>query len=81
MNSETTSEKMATMSAIKDFTVEELCEFLSSYHLSEGAVDNFRTYRICGMTFFELDTTDLKGDRKKIKRILSSYQPTVKCEL
>ena len=82
-NSETTSEKMATMSAIKDFTVEELCEFLSSYDLSEGAVDNFRTNRICGTTFFELDTTDLKellpllGDRKQIQRILSSYQPTV----
>ena len=76
----TAKQKMATMSAIKDFTVEELCEFLSSYNLSEGAVDNFRTNRICGTTLFELDTTDLKellpllGDRKWI---LSSYQPTV----
>ena len=80
MNSETSSEKMATMSAIKDFTAEELCEFLSSYDLSEGAVDNFRTNRICGTTLFEFDLKELLpllGDRKQIQRILSSYQPTV----
>ena len=80
---DTTYIEMATMAAIKDFGVEELCEFLSSYDLSEEAVNNFRTNRISGSMFFELDAADLKellpllGDRKLIQGILSSYQPTV----
>ena len=74
---------MATIEAIKDFGIEELCDFLSSYELSEGAVNNFRTNRINGALFFDLDTVELKellpllGDRKLVQKIQLSYQPKV----
>jgi hypothetical protein len=49
-----------TMAAIKDFGIEELCEFFSSYDHAEEGVNNFRTSRISGSMFFELDAADLK---------------------
>lgn len=74
---------MATKAAIKDFEVGELCDFLSSSgELSEEAVDKFRSNRISGAVFFDLDDADLKellpilGDRKVVQRIIKSYQPT-----
>ena len=73
---------MATKAAIKDFEVEELCHFLSSSgELSEETVDKFRSNRISGNVFFDLDDADLKellpilGDRKVVQRIIKSYQP------
>lgn len=76
------SVSMATKAAIKDFEVEELCDFLSSSgELSEEAIGKFRSNRISGGIFFDLDDADLKellpilGDRKVIQRIIKSYQP------
>ena len=75
---------MATVAEIKNFGIEELCEFLgSSGEISEDGIANFRTNRINGFTFFELNDTDLKellpllGDRKLIQRLITSYQPTI----
>lgn len=74
---------MSTKATVEEFDVEELCEFLSSSgDVSEDAVEKFRSNRISGLTFFELDEADLKelipclGDRKVIQRILKSFLPS-----
>ena len=78
-------DEMATIAAIEDFDVEELCDFLaSSGDISEDGINNFRTNRIGGSIFLELNAADLKellpllGDRKLVQKLISSYKPTVR---
>ena len=62
---------MATKATVEEFDVEELCDFLlSSGDVSEDAVDRFRSKRISGSTFFELDFKELipcLDDRKIVQ--------------
>ena len=74
---------MATKATVEEFDVEELCDFLlSSGDVSEDAVDRFRSKRISGSTFFELDEADFKelipclGDRKIVQKVQKSFLPS-----
>lgn len=66
------------------FNIEELCDTLKTNHFDADVVEVFRTNKIDGITFLELNSSDLKelgiialGDRKKTERLKSmSTVPT-----
>jgi len=65
-----------SMASLKDFTVDELVDYLEVNWVSEGVVQNFEKNRVSGAAFLRLMEDDLRelapliGKRTSIRELL-----------